>query len=55
MGSPAVLAGLGVVHGGGLLPTARTYGLAVIALAAVALIGTLLRRPVESNGHRISN
>jgi predicted MFS family arabinose efflux permease len=48
MGSPAVLAGLAVVHGGGLLPTAREYGLAVIALAAAALIGTLLRRPGES-------
>jgi hypothetical protein len=30
-----------------LLPTAREYGLAVIALAAAALIGTLLRRAAE--------
>jgi predicted MFS family arabinose efflux permease len=44
MGAPAVLAGVGVVHGGGLLVTARTYGLAVIALAGAALLGTLLRR-----------
>ncbi len=44
MGAPAVLAGLGVVHGGGLLVTAREYGLAVIALAGAALLGTLLRR-----------
>ena len=50
MGTPAVLAGLGVVHGGGLLATAREYGLAVIALAAAALIGTLLRRPAKSAG-----
>jgi predicted MFS family arabinose efflux permease len=47
MGAPAVLAGVGVVHGGGLLVTARTYGLAVIALAAAALLGTLLRRPFK--------
>jgi len=44
MGAPAVLAGLGVVHGGGLLVTAREYGLAVLALAGAALLGTLLRR-----------
>jgi hypothetical protein len=48
MGSPAVLAGLGVVHGGGLLVTTREYGLAVIALAAAALIGTLLRKPAAA-------
>ena len=55
MGSPAVLAGLGVVHGGGRLPTARQYNLAVMALAAVALIGTVLRRPAEpASGSRIS-
>ncbi|HVZ87631.1 MAG TPA: MFS transporter [Polyangia bacterium] len=48
MGSPAVLAGLGVVHGGGLLATTREYGLAVIALAAAALIGTLLRKPATA-------
>ncbi|HEY4393529.1 MAG TPA: MFS transporter [Polyangia bacterium] len=43
-GAPAVLAGIGVVHGGGLLVTTREYGLAVIALAGAALLGTLLRR-----------
>ncbi|HVV51064.1 MAG TPA: MFS transporter [Polyangia bacterium] len=42
-GAPAVLAGVGVVHAG-LLFTTRAYGLAVIALAGVALAGTLLRR-----------
>jgi hypothetical protein len=43
MGLPAVLGGIRVVHGGGLLGTASEFGDAVIALAAVALAGTLLR------------
>ncbi|HLK89941.1 MAG TPA: MFS transporter [Polyangia bacterium] len=43
-GAPAVLAGVGVVRGGGLLVTTREYGLAVVALAGAALVGTLLRR-----------
>ena len=34
LGVPAVAAGFGVVHGGGLVVTAREYGIAVIALAA---------------------
>jgi MFS family permease len=42
-GAPAVLAGVGVVHGG-LLATARTYGFVVVALSAAALLGTVLRR-----------
>ena len=41
LGVPAVLAGFGVVHGGGLVPTTRYYGAAVIALAALALSGLL--------------
>ncbi len=45
LGVPAVLAGFGVVHGGGLIDTARYYGAAVIALAALALIGLLRRGP----------
>jgi hypothetical protein len=40
-----VLAGFGVVHGGGLISTARYYGTAVIALAALALFGLLRNRP----------
>ena len=40
-----VLAGFGVVYGGGLISTARYYGAAVIALAALALIGLLKNRP----------
>jgi hypothetical protein len=44
LGVPAVLAGFGVVHGGGLVPTTRYYGAAVIALAALALFGVLKNR-----------
>ena len=47
IGVPAVLGGLRAVHGGGVFTTAREYGVAVMALAAVALIGALLRRPHE--------
>jgi len=45
MGLPAVVAGLRVVYGGGLLATTHEYGIAVIILAAAALAGTLVRRP----------
>jgi MFS family permease len=45
MGLPAVGAGVLVVHGGGLLSTARMYGAAVIALALVALAGQLRTAP----------
>src|SRR4029077_11080088 len=45
LGVPAVLAGYGVVHGGGLIDTARYYGAAVIALATLALLGLLKTRP----------
>src|ERR1700749_2666070 len=44
LGVPAVLAGFGVVHGGGLIDTTRYYGAAVIALAALALFGLLKNR-----------
>jgi MFS family permease len=42
---PVVLAGIGVVYGGGLINTARYYGAAVIVLAALALFGLLKNRP----------
>ncbi|MBY8878937.1 MFS transporter [Streptomyces sp. PLK6-54] len=42
MGVPAVIGGVLVVHGGGLLDTVREYGAAVIVLAAAALAGLLL-------------
>ena len=44
LGVPAVLAGFLTVHAGGLFTTAREYGLAVMVLAAVALVGTLRGR-----------
>ncbi|HXU64329.1 MAG TPA: MFS transporter [Polyangia bacterium] len=48
MGVPVVFAGLRVVHGGGLFTASREYGVAVIALAAAALLGTLVRRPAAA-------
>jgi Major Facilitator Superfamily len=45
LGVPAVLAGFGVMHGGGLINTARYYGAAVVALAGLALFGLLKNRP----------
>jgi MFS family permease len=47
MGLPAVIAGFLVVHEGGLLDTAREYGVAVMVLSALALLG-LARRPVRA-------
>ncbi len=54
MGVPAVFGGLRVVHGGGLLATTREYGLAVIALAAMALLGALFQRPAPRPGTMFS-
>jgi predicted MFS family arabinose efflux permease len=45
---PVVLAGFGVVYGGGLINTARYYGAAVIALAALALFGLLKNRSARA-------
>jgi len=50
MGVPAVLGGVLVVHGGGLVDTAREYGAAVIVLAAAALAGLLLDRRTPRAG-----
>jgi MFS family permease len=50
LGAPAVLAGVFVVHFGGLLTTAREYGIAVIVLAAGALAGLLTSRPSKPYG-----
>jgi predicted MFS family arabinose efflux permease len=46
LGLPAVIAGFLVVHGGGLVTTAREYGVAVMVLAALAMLG-LARRPAD--------
>ncbi|HET9968504.1 MAG TPA: hypothetical protein VFQ68_09725 [Streptosporangiaceae bacterium] len=48
LGVPAVAAGFGVVHGGGLIDTTRSYGAGVIALAALALLGLLRNRASRS-------
>jgi hypothetical protein len=53
MGAPAVLAGVFVVHFGGLLTTAREYGIAVIVLATGALAGLLTSRPSNAPGARL--
>ena len=42
LGLPAIVAGFFVSHGGALLPTAQYFGALVAALAAFALLGTLL-------------
>jgi predicted MFS family arabinose efflux permease len=42
MGLPAVIGGVLVVHGGGLLATAREYGIAVMVLGVLALLGLAL-------------
>jgi MFS family permease len=46
MGVPAVIAGFLVVDAGGLLSAVREYGIAIMVLAALALVG-LVRRPVD--------
>jgi MFS family permease len=48
LGVPAVLAGFGVVHGGGLINTTRYYGAAVIALAVLALVSLAKNRPASA-------
>ena len=50
MGIPAVIAGLAVSRGAGLVATSYTYGLAVIALASFAMINVIHLR----NHNRIS-
>jgi MFS family permease len=51
MGIPAVLAGVAVVHGGGLVTTSYEYGLAVIALAAVATFNLIRPRHRRHRRH----
>jgi len=44
LGLPAVIAGFLVVHGGGVIPTSLEYGIAVMVLATLALLGSLAGR-----------
>ena len=53
MGLPAVIGGVLVVHGGGLLATTREYGLAVMALAALALLGLVRPRRGQAVGRSV--
>jgi MFS family permease len=46
LGLPAVVGGYLVVHDGGLISTARTYGAGVMVLAGLALLGSLSRSTV---------
>jgi predicted MFS family arabinose efflux permease len=48
MGAPAMIAGLLVVYAGGVLTTAREYGLALMALAAATLVGVAWPRRQEA-------
>jgi MFS family permease len=52
MGLPAVLAGIGVVYGGGVIATASEYGAVVIVLSTLAFFGTLLHRTPAALGER---
>jgi hypothetical protein len=54
MGLPAVIAGVRVVHSGGVLETAREYGLGVMTLAALAFLGTVWQKP-EGRARSLSN
>ena len=54
LGLPAVAAGFRIVHGGGLVGTARDYGAAVILLALLAA-GGLLRTKVRETRSNQSN
>lgn len=49
LGIPAIVAGLAVVHGGGLVATSYEYGLAVIVLAAVATVNLIHLRTHEQS------
>jgi predicted MFS family arabinose efflux permease len=47
LGIPAIVAGFAVVRGGGLVATSYEYGLAVIALAAIATVNLIHLRTQE--------
>jgi MFS family permease len=48
MGIPAVIAGLAIVHGAGLVATSYAYGMAVIVLSAFAMLNVIRLR---TNNH----
>ncbi|MFJ6084922.1 MFS transporter [Streptomyces sp. NPDC092369] len=56
MGIPSVVAGILVVHGGGLIQTSEEYGALVIVLALLALVALLLRgRPQPVHGLTVAS
>ena len=55
LGVPAVIGGFRVVHGGGLLETAREYGIGVLILAAIALAGLVLQRQRAMSPARVED
>jgi MFS family permease len=50
MGLPAVIGGIGVVYGGGMIATANEYGAAVMLLAGLAFLGAVLPRSAHELG-----
>ena len=54
MGAPAVVAGFLVVHGGGVLVTAREYGAFVMSLAGIALVGGVVEHYREAHTEQVS-
>jgi MFS family permease len=44
LGLPAILAGVLVVHGSGILSTSREYGATIMLLAALAMLGLIVQR-----------
>jgi hypothetical protein len=54
LGVPAILAGLSVVRGGGLVSTSYEYGLAVIVLAAIATVNVVRLGRGPARDHRPS-
>ena len=54
MAVPSIVAGFFVSHGGALLPTAQHFGFVVEALAAFALLGTLLEGKVRATWNAVA-
>jgi MFS family permease len=53
MGLPSVIGGFLVVHGGGLAATTREYGIAVLVLAVIALLGLGYRPVIGGNAKNV--
>jgi MFS family permease len=51
LGLPAILAGVLVAHGGSILATSREYGVTVMLLAALAMLGLIVQRHSPRRRH----